>query len=146
MREVIKSCFEFIIHQNRKEHVSACRNVSEYEGDIIWVDGNGTQQSTSVGKESIDGAGLTRAYNHRIRGVKSAFLMVSLLINKPIYLIHTQVSCHQCTTRVNKGIEVFGVDTDINNDVIIKEFLKHGGVCHQNTKYSPAVDEEYCAA
>ena len=104
MREVIKSCFEVIIHKNKKEHISACRRVSLYEGDIIWVDKDGTQQSTAAGLASIDGAGLTRAYNHCIRGVQSAFLMIILLTNKPIYLIHTQVSCHQCTTRLNKSI------------------------------------------
>ena len=41
---------------------------------------------------------------------------------------------------------MFGVDTVINNDVMVKEFLKLGGVCHQNSKYSPAVVKEYCAA
>ena len=109
------------------------------------MDNDGTQHSTAVGPASIDGAGLTRAYNHLIRGMQSAFLMISLLINKPIYLIHTQVSCHQCTTRFNKAIEVFGLDTVINNDVMVKEFLKHGGICHQNSKYSPAVAKEHCA-
>ena len=53
---------------------------------------DGTEHITDVGPASIDGAGLNRAYNHRIRGVQSAFLMISLLTNKPIYLIHTQVS------------------------------------------------------
>ena len=61
------------------------------------MDENGTQHSTAVGTASIDGAGLTRAYNYHIRGVQSSFLMISLLTHKPIYLIHTQVSCHQCT-------------------------------------------------
>ena len=105
MREVINSCFEVIIHQNRKEHFSACRRVSEYKGDIIWGDKDGTQHSLAFGPVSIDGDGLTRAYNHRIRGVQSAFLMISLLTNKPIYLIHKQVSCRQCTTIFNKAIE-----------------------------------------
>ena len=41
---------------------------------------------------------------------------------------------------------MFGVDTVINNDVTVKEFLKHGGVCHRNSKYSPAFAAEYCAA
>ena len=72
--------------------------------------------------------------------------MISLLTNKPIYLIHTQVSFHKCTTRFDKAIEVFAVDTVINNDVIVKEYLKHGGVSHQNSKYSPAIAEEYCAS
>ena len=65
--EVIKSCFEVIIHQNIKENVSACINLSKYKGDIIWMDKDGTQHSTAVGPSSIDGAGLTRAYNHRVR-------------------------------------------------------------------------------
>ena len=75
-----------------------------------------------------------------MRGVKSAFL-IALLTHKPIYLIHTQVSCHQCTTRFNKAIEVFGLDTVLNNDIMEKEFLKHDGVCHQNSKYYPEVAE-----
>ena len=87
-----QGCFEVIIHQNRKEHVSACRSVSEYKGDIIWVDKDGTKHSIDVGPASIDVAVLTRAYNHRIRGVQSAFLMIILSTNKSIYLIHTQVS------------------------------------------------------
>ena len=61
-------------------------------------------------------------------------------------MIHTQVSCHQCTTRFNKAIEVFGVYTVINDDVMLKEFLQHGGLCHQNRKYSTAVAKEYFAA
>ena len=81
MRKVIKSFFEVIILQNRKEHVSACRNVSEYKGDIIWVDKEGMQHSTTVGPASIDGADLARSYNHCIRGVQSEFLMISLLTN-----------------------------------------------------------------
>ena len=28
---------------------------------------------------------------------------------------------------------------------MIKEFLKHGGVCHQNSKYSPEVSKEHSA-
>ena len=61
MREVTKSYFEVIIHQNRKEHVSSCRNLSKYDRNIFWVDKDGTQHSTAVGPESIDGAGFTRA-------------------------------------------------------------------------------------
>ena len=70
------------------------------------MDKDGTKQIKDVAPASIDGAGLTRAYNHHIRGVQSAFFMISLLTNKPIYLIHTQVSCHQCTTRLKNAIEV----------------------------------------
>ena len=88
------------------------------------MDKDGTQHSTSVGPSSIDGAGLTRAYNHRIRGLKSAFLMISLLTNKPIYLIHTQLYCHQFTTRFNKAIENFGEDIVIKNEDMIKQYLK----------------------
>ena len=69
------------------------------------MDKDGAQHIKDVGPAPIDGVGLTRAYNHRIIGVQSAFLMISLLTNKPIYLIHTQVSCHQCTTRFNKFLE-----------------------------------------
>ena len=76
MMEVIKSFFEVIIHQNRKEHISACRNLSKYKVDIICVDKDGAQHSTAVGPESIDGVGLNRAYNHRIRGVQYAFFMI----------------------------------------------------------------------
>ena len=120
MREVIKSFFDVIIHQNRKEHVSACRNASEYKENIIWVDKDGTKHSTAVGTASIDGAGLTRECNQWIRGVQSAFLMIILLNNKPTYLINTQVSCHQCIIRFNKAIEVFGVDSVINNYIMVK--------------------------
>ena len=72
--------------------------------------------------------------------------MISFLTNKPIYLIHTQISCHQCTTRFNKAIKVFGVDSVINNDVMVKEFLKHGGACYPNSIFSLSVAKEYCAA
>ena len=40
---------------------------------------------------------------------------------------------------------MFGIDTVINDDVMVKEFLKHGGVCHQNSNYSHAVAKEHCA-
>ena len=84
------------------------------------MDKDGTHHSTAVGSASIDGAGLNIAYNHHIRGIHSEFLMISLLTNKPIYLIRTQLSCHQFTTRFNKAIEVFGLDIVINNDVMVK--------------------------
>ena len=72
--------------------------------------------------------------------------MISLLTTKPIYLIHTQISCRQFTTRFKNSIELFGIDTVLNNDVMNKKFLKHGGVFYQNSKYSPAFAKEYCAA
>ena len=72
------------------------------------MDKDRTQHSTAVDTASIDGAGLTRAYNQRIRVLQYSFLMMSLLTHKTKYLIHTQVSCYQCTTRFNKAIEVFG--------------------------------------
>ena len=84
------------------------------------MDKDGTQHITAVGPESIDGAGLTREYNHCIIGVQYAFLMITLLTNKPIYLIHTQVSCNRFTTRFNKAKEVFGIETVLNNDVMVK--------------------------
>ena len=40
---------------------------------------------------------------------------------------------------------MFGVDTVINDDLIVKELLKHEGVWHQNSKCSPAVAEEHYA-
>ena len=79
MMEVINNCFEVIIQQNRKEHISACRSVPKHKVNIIWVDKDRTQHCTAFGPASIDGAGLTRAYNHCTRGVQSEFLIISLL-------------------------------------------------------------------
>ena len=41
---------------------------------------------------------------------------------------------------------MFGVDNVINNDFMVKEFLQHCSVCHQNSKYSPSFAKEYCDA
>ena len=84
IEKILSIQFDVIFQQNRKEHVSACRNASEYKVDIIYVDKDETQHSTAVVPASIDGAGLTRAYNHRIRVVRSAFLMIILLTNKTV--------------------------------------------------------------
>jgi len=79
------------MEENLREHCAAVRNTEGYIGDIVWEEGE-AKHSTCWGAACMDGAGLTRAYNHRIKGTHAVFIVWSLVINKSIMIIHHQMS------------------------------------------------------
>ena len=94
IRLAIEHMSHEILEQNLRDHVTAARNQIGYAGDILWTDENNNQHSTCRGPGSFDGAGLTRAYNHRIKGCQTVLVVFSLLIKnkKPKTAVHNQVN------------------------------------------------------
>ena len=96
IRLAIEDLSESRLQENLGEHARACREVPGYPGDIIWVDELNVTHRAARGPLCLDGAGLTRSYNHRMKGSQAALIVISLLTGKPLVLIHTQVS-RNCT-------------------------------------------------
>ena len=82
------------LDENRREHVALCRETDEYSGDIT-TELNGQACSIAVGSVSIDGAAATRSYNHRHKSKQCIEVANSSITNKPIALVHYQVSDRQ---------------------------------------------------
>ena len=97
IRLVIEDLSESRLQENLREHAQACRDVPGYLGDIIWVDELNITHRAARGPLCMDGAGLTRSYNHRMKGSQAALIVISLLTGKPLMLIHTQVSRNDCS-------------------------------------------------
>jgi hypothetical protein len=79
------------IIENRKEHVLRTRESEGYGGDVVW-EKDGAVYSTSAGTHCADGAGCNRAYNNRVKSTQSCLVANSGITQKPIALIHSQVS------------------------------------------------------
>ena len=75
-----------------REHNAAARRQPTYRGDIVWTDEDGIEHHTAQGAGSFDGAGLTRAYQHKIKGSQAALIVFSLITGKPLIVLHDQVS------------------------------------------------------
>lgn len=95
VRQAIEGLTEKRMTENMREHNSAARAVPNYIGDILFTDSDGRSHSVAQGPGSIDGAGLTRAYQHRIKGTQAALIVFSSLTHKPLMFVHTQVSFFQ---------------------------------------------------
>ena len=92
VRKVIEGLTEKRMRANMREHNIAARNVKNYVGDIMFTDSDGVCHSVAQGAGSLDGAGLTRAYMHRIKGTQAVLIVFSSLTHKPLMFVHTQVS------------------------------------------------------
>jgi len=165
VRQAIKGLTEKRMVENMREHNIAARSLQNYVGDLTFVDAEGHRHSIAQGAGSIDGAGLTRAYSHRIKGTQAALIIMSSLTHKPLMFVHTQVSvfqagqdvptfffhsqsnrlfllqvkCILCTrayNKANKGRSQVKYIDDIN-------VMKHEGKCYRNSKHGPAISEEY---
>ena len=79
------------LQENRREHVRLSRQEEGYSGDIVW-EKDGVTHRTSRGRSSMDGASATRSYNHRHKSKQCIEVANSTITNKPIGLIHYQVS------------------------------------------------------
>lgn len=142
IRTVIEGLSYERLEENRRQHVTLSRKQDNYAGDIVWTDEKGEEHNTSRAGVSFDGGGLTRAYNHRIKGAQAAFIVFSLITHRPIAIVHTQVSCILCTRALNAA-KRSGLSRE---ELRFSEHAKHKGFCHRTSKHGPAVAEEYSAA
>lgn len=91
VKEAIKTIAVARQEENMKEHVSLTRSAEGYEGDVEW-EHNGDKCSTSRGSGAYDGCGATRSYGNKHKGNQAAFVVTSGVSNKPVGLVHYQVS------------------------------------------------------
>lgn len=145
------------------------RESEGYGGDIVW-EKDGAVYSTSAGTHCADGAGCNRAYNNRVKSTQSCLVANSGITQKPIALIHSQVSscvylkykhiyaaytnftcfvllqieCRRCTLartkRINEHEEATGETVTIDR---YSEFSReHQGRCYRNSNLNPVSAEE----
>jgi len=85
------------LKKNRIEHSSKVRSMKDCRGDILF-EKNQTKHSYSCGGVAIDGAGATRARNHRVRGDQHCLVVFSIattknfISNKSSNLMHTMLN------------------------------------------------------
>lgn len=91
IRVAIEDLSEARLVGNLREHTIAARGVPNYQGDIVWSDDSGAIHNTARGPGSFDGAGLTRAYGHKIKGSRACMIVFSLLTGKPIMVAYDSV-------------------------------------------------------
>ena len=91
VKAAIKETIKGRLEENRREHNALIRAEPDYKGDLE-SEKDGEKRSTCGGGVSMDGAGCTRAYNHKIKGKQSLFIVNSQKTNKPLCMIHSQVS------------------------------------------------------
>ena len=89
IRAAINDLSEARLKENLIEHVKAARSVPDYAGDLVWEDEHGNEHSTSQGPGSFDGAGCTRAYQHKIKGSRAVMIVFSSLTTKPIMVAYS---------------------------------------------------------
>ena len=88
----IKAAFEDCKSENRKKAVEATRASDQYVGDLEFVDENGDSHSVACCQIAIDGAGATRAYQHRITGKQAALVANDMATGLPVALHVSTVS------------------------------------------------------
>lgn len=145
MLENVKDVVEFVseaqLKQNRKDHVSKAREMSDYEGDHKFTDDSGNEHSICVGPVAVDGNGEKRAYNHIITGDQHATVIISLVTGQPLYVWHDQISCIHCQRKVT---QLLNEDNGKRAQDITAQDLSHPGKeCSRNSKHGPAGAEEW---
>ncbi|KAL7545351.1 hypothetical protein ACHAWF_015517 [Thalassiosira exigua] len=127
------------LKKNRIEHNAVIRSKYGSKYDIKFVDSDGVQHTICSRPVASDGAGETRAYNHRITGRQHVTVLYSVETGKPLMVWHDQVSCVHCQRKLTELI-----DGGKKHDEITEEDFSHPGKpCYRNTKHGPAVAEEY---
>ncbi|EJK74880.1 hypothetical protein THAOC_03416 [Thalassiosira oceanica] len=119
-KAIVKEVAEEQLKQNRIDHNNAVRALHGTTRDVYFTDTWGITHTFTAGPLSSDGAGETRAYQHRITGKQHCTVVFSVLIDKPLAIKHHQISTQDITA----------------------EDLEHPGVCSRNTTLSPAQAEE----
>ena len=92
VRTAIEDLSEERLKDNLREHNKAARNVPNYRGDIVWIGESGKVHHTAQGPGSLDGAGSTRSYDHKMKGTRSTLVVYSTLTTKPIMVVYDSVS------------------------------------------------------
>ena len=93
IREAIDELADERIEENLRKHAAAVRISEGYKGDLkFYCKKEGKWYKICRGAACMDGAGLTRAYSHRIRGSQAVLVVWSLVINLPIMVIWHHVS------------------------------------------------------
>ena len=136
----MRSVCEDQLRQNRIEHVAAVRAKHGSECDVKHKDAEGNEHNICSGGVAYDGAGETRAYNHRITGSQHVTVLYSVDTGKPLMVWHDQLSCGHCSRIITQLV----VQQRKRPDEITEEDLKHEGKpCYRNTKHGPACAEEF---
>mmetsp|Transcript_12688 Transcript_12688/g.27557 ORF Transcript_12688/g.27557 Transcript_12688/m.27557 type:complete len:533 (-) Transcript_12688:47-1645(-) len=138
VRVAVEDLSEERLKENLREHTKAARNKPNYRGDIVWTDESGKVHRTSQGPGSLDGAGLTRAYAHKMKGTRSVLIVYSALTNKPIMVIYNSIKCILCTRAYNRENE--SREQKLYLDDI--RIMEHDGQCWRNNNTGPAGSEE----
>ena len=139
--DVVRDVSEQQLKQNRKEHVKAAREMSDYEGDHKFTDSSGKEHSISVGPVAVNGNGEKRAYGHIITGEQHCTVIISLITGKPLHIWHDQISCVHCQ---HKLTELLNQSNKKRAADITSQDLAHPGKkCHRNSKHGPASAEEW---
>ena len=170
IRVAVSKVAKHRLTENRREHVRLSRAEDGYSGDIEW-EKDGVTHRTSRGRSSMDGASATRSYNHRHKSKQCIEVANSSITNKPIGLIHYQVShifcvkvhcftnktntkyivlqihCYRCALALNKNINDYEAETGLT--VTVDQYsnfsMAHKGFCYRNSTHNPASAEEYQA-
>ena len=131
-----------ILQSNRRALVQAVKTNKDFDAstDILeWVDTkNGQVHKTVKIMGSLDGAGSTRSYNHRITGTQGAVTAFGCAYGKslPIAYQVDRTACWLCTLEIHKAIR----DGDENPSL---RKGTHKGPCSNNSIHGPAVSEEF---
>jgi hypothetical protein len=139
--EALKLSKEQLV-EHRREHVRAAAEVPNYLGPIEFLDQKcGVVRKVHRGPIAGDGAGPTRAYNHRITGSQHGLCLISCLTDKAIYVEVHQISCVYCSRTLTKYLDITGKRVQ---DLLQGEInLTHDGPCYRNTNLTPAQAEEF---
>ena len=100
-RIAIEDLSEERLKDNLREHTKAARNVPNYRGDIVWIGESGKVHHTAQGPGSLDGAGSTRSYDHKMKGTRSTLVVYSPLTTKPIMVVYDSVSAGKFVVGIN---------------------------------------------
>jgi len=76
--------------ENLAKHVADAKQLPEYQP--LEFEYNGETHTTNPSTVIMDGGGKKRAFNHRINGDETGFIVTSGVNQRPIALVHSQVS------------------------------------------------------
>ena len=86
----ISQLYEKRQEENLKEHIKACQQVPDYEPIYFLYDGEWCQ--ATPGPAAMDGCGVQRCYDHKVKSSETALIVQSGVVCVPIALVHSQVS------------------------------------------------------
>lgn len=133
----VREAAEIQLRKNRIEPNKAILDTYGASRIVEFSDSSGKTHRYMSGPISADGAGETRAYNHRITGKQHCTVIMSGLTKKPLAIKHHQKSCCRCNRRISELI----LEGKKGQDITAAD-LEHDGECYRNTSLSPTQAEE----